>query len=48
MWVISGFIATATVAVLAGPGLAGVPGHWLGLSIACLFSAIAFGLGFYE
>jgi hypothetical protein len=48
MWVISGGIATATVAVLAGPGLSGVPGEWVGLAIACLFSGIAFALGFYE
>jgi hypothetical protein len=48
MWVISGGIMTATVAVLAGPGLSGVPGEWFGLVLACAFAGIAFALGFYE
>jgi len=48
MWVISGTIATATVAVLAGPGVDGLPAGWLGLAVACLFSGFAFALGFYE
>ena len=48
MWVISGGITVATIAVLAGPGLSGVPGEWFGLAVACLFAAISFTLGFYE
>ncbi|MDX6496011.1 MAG: hypothetical protein QOE17_1997 [Gaiellales bacterium] len=48
MWTISGGITTATVAVLAGPGLSGVPGEWFGLAVACVFAAISFALGFYE
>ena len=48
MWVISGGIVMATVAVLAGPGLSGVPGQWAGLAVATLFATISFALGFYE
>ena len=48
MWVISGAILLATVAVLAGPGIDGVPRGWFGVTVACTFAAIAFSLGFYE
>jgi hypothetical protein len=48
MWLISGGIVTATVAVLAGPGLSGVPGQWAGLAVAALFAVISFSLGYYE
>jgi hypothetical protein len=48
MWVISGGIVVATLAVLAGPGWDGVPGHWLGLTVAVAFAIIAFSLGYYE
>jgi hypothetical protein len=48
MWVISGGITIAIVAVLAGPGISGLPGEWFGLAVACLFAGIAFALGFYE
>ena len=42
MWVISGGIVVATVAVLAGPGYDGIPGHWIGLLVAVAFASIAF------
>jgi hypothetical protein len=48
MWLISGLIVVATVAVLAGPGYDGVPGHWLGLAVATSFVVISFALGLYE
>jgi hypothetical protein len=48
MWLISGLIVVATVAVLAGPGYDGVPGHWIGLVVAASFVAISFALGLYE
>jgi hypothetical protein len=48
MWVISGGIVLATIAVLAGPGLSGVPGEWLGVAVAAVFAAVSFALGFYE
>jgi uncharacterized membrane protein len=48
MWLISGGIVVATLAVLAGPGYDGVPGHWIGLVVAAAFASIAFALGFYE
>jgi hypothetical protein len=48
MWLISGGIVVATLAVLAGPGYSGVPGQWIGLLVAVSFASIAFGLGYYE
>jgi len=48
MWVIAGGIVAAMLAVLAGPGLSGVPGEWAGLAIAAGFAVISFALGFYE
>jgi uncharacterized membrane protein len=48
MWVISGGIVVAMLAVLAGPGYTGVPGHSIGLIVAVAFAIIAFSLGFYE
>jgi hypothetical protein len=48
MWTISGTITTATVAVLAGPGLSGIPGEWFGLAVDCVFASVSFALGFYE
>jgi hypothetical protein len=48
MWLISGLIVVAVVAVLAGPGYDGVPGHWVGLVVAASFVAISFALGLYE
>jgi hypothetical protein len=48
MWLISGLIVVATVAVLAGPGYDGVPGHWVGLLVATSFVVISFALGLYE
>jgi hypothetical protein len=48
MWVISGGIVVATVAVLAGPGYDGIPGQWIGLLVAVAFASIAFALGYYE
>ncbi|HWH65080.1 MAG TPA: hypothetical protein VNS99_03220 [Gaiellales bacterium] len=48
MWLISGGIVVATLAVLAGPGYNGIPGQWIGLLVAVSFASIAFGLGYYE
>ncbi len=48
MWLISGMILVATVAVLLGPGYNGVPGHWVGLVVAASFIAISFALGLFE
>ena len=48
MWVISGGIVVATVAVLAGPGYDSIPGQWIGLLVAVAFASIAFALGYYE
>ncbi|MDX6532738.1 MAG: hypothetical protein QOJ13_480 [Gaiellales bacterium] len=48
MWVISGGIVLATSAVLAGPGLDGIPAGWVGLVIAATFAAVSFALGYYE
>jgi hypothetical protein len=48
MWVISGGIVLGTISVLAGPGLEGVPGEWVGLVVAATFAVVAFALGFYE
>jgi hypothetical protein len=48
MWLISGMIVAAMLAVLIGPGLDGFPRGWLGLAVAGAFASIAFALGFYE
>ena len=48
MWLISFSILLATAAVLVVVGLAGIPGEWIGLIIACGFAASAFALGYYE
>jgi hypothetical protein len=48
MWVISGGIVLGTIAVLAGPGLDGIPAGWVGLAVAAAFATVSFALGFYE
>ncbi len=48
MWLISGMIVVAMLAVLIGPGYNGLPGQWIGLVVAAAFASIAFALGFYE
>ena len=48
MWIISGAITVALVAVLVVDGFDGVPWGWWGLIIGCGLAATAFALGFYE